>query len=105
MASSVEIQRGSVGAMARLALGLSLTARSGMGPELSWAPRPFIGLSYQSRSGHTWGLRLSGTQVHASAKSSAGQADFTWNVGRIEAFPVRLGSSQWRFEPALLFEA
>jgi hypothetical protein len=92
-------------AATRLALGLSLTARSGMGPELSWAPRAFIGLSYQSRSGHTWGLRLSGTQVHASATSSVGQADFTWNVGRIEAFPVRFGSSPWRFEPAVLFEA
>lgn len=89
----------------RLALGLSLTARTGMGPELSWAPRPFIGLSFQSRSGHTWGLRLSGTQVHASATSSVGQADFTWNVGRIEAFPIRFGSSHWRFEPAVLFEA
>jgi hypothetical protein len=92
-------------AATRLALGLSLTARSGMGPELSWAPRPFVGLSYQTRSGHTWGVRLSGTQVHASAVSSAGQADFTWNVGRIEAFPIRFGSSLWRFEPAVLFEA
>jgi hypothetical protein len=89
----------------RLALGLNLTARSGLAPDLVWAPRAFAGLSFRSQSGYTWGLRLSASQTRGSANSSAGQADFTWSMGRLEAFPVRFGSAALRFEPALFVEA
>jgi hypothetical protein len=89
----------------RFSLGLNLTVRSGLAPELAWAPRPFVGLSFRGQSGHTWGLRLSAAQAHGSATSSAGQADFTWSLGRLEVFPVRWGSGVLRFEPALFVEA
>jgi hypothetical protein len=92
-------------AATRLALGLSLTARSGMAADLVWTPRPFAGLSVRSQSGHTWGMRLSATQTHGSASSSAGQADLAWSMGRLEVFPVRFGSGLLRFEPALFVEA
>ena len=89
----------------RVSLGLALTVRSGLGQQLSWAPRPFVGISFRSAGGHTWGLGLSAMQVHGDAAAPVGQADFTWSLGRLEAFPVRWGGASLRFEPALFVEA
>jgi len=89
----------------KLVLGLTLTGRSGIAPQLAWAPRPFVGISFRSRTGYTWGLSLSATQARGSATVDVGQADFTWNLGRLEIFPVRASFGNWRLEPALFIEA
>ncbi len=89
----------------RLSLGLALTAHTGLAPELAWAPRPFVGVSFRRPSGYTWGLGLSAMQVRGSAVTAAGQADFSWTLARLEAFPVRWGQGWLRFEPALFVEA
>jgi hypothetical protein len=62
-------------------------------------------MSFRSASGHTFGLRLSAMQTHGSAEGHAGQADFTWSIGRLEVFPVRWASGPLRFEPAPFVEA
>jgi hypothetical protein len=90
---------------ARLSLGLSLAGRTGLAPHVSWAPRPFVAVSLRSKGGHTWGIGLSATQAPGSASLALGQADFTWSLGRLEAFPVRASFGAWRLEPALFFEA
>jgi hypothetical protein len=89
----------------KLSVGLTLTGRSGIASNLAWAPRPFVGINFRSRGGYTWGLALSATQVRGSATVDVGRADFTWSLGRLEAFPVRASFGNWRFEPALFFEA
>jgi hypothetical protein len=89
----------------KLSLGLTLTGQSGVAPRLSWAPRPFVGLSLRSPGGYTWGLAVSAMQVHGSAAVDVGRATFTWSLGRLEAFPLRLGYGNLRLEPALFFEA
>jgi len=89
----------------KLLVGLTLTGRSGIAPRLAWAPRPFVGVSFRSSSGYTWGLLLSATQARGSASVDVGRADFTWTLGRLEAFPVRASVGNWRFEPALFVEA
>ncbi|HXK18704.1 MAG TPA: hypothetical protein VNG33_12925, partial [Polyangiaceae bacterium] len=89
----------------KLAVGLTLTGRSGIAPQLAWAPRPFVGVSFRSRSGYTWGLALSATQARGSATVEVGRANFTWNLARLEAFPVRASFGHWRLEPALFVEA
>jgi hypothetical protein len=89
----------------KLSVGLTLTGRSGLAPELAWAPRPFVGISFRSQSGHTWGLGLSAAQTHGRASVDAGRADFTWSTARLEAFPWRFSYGRLRLEPALLLEA
>jgi hypothetical protein len=89
----------------KLLLGLTLTGRSGIAQQLAWAPRPFVGLSFRSRGGYTWGLALSATQVRGRAAVDAGRADFTWSLGRLEVFPVRAAFGNWRLEPAVFVEA
>jgi hypothetical protein len=89
----------------KLVLGLTLTGRSGIAPQLAWAPRPFVGLNFRSRGGYTWGLSLSASQARGSATVDLGQADFTWSLGRLELFPVRASFGNWRLEPALFIEA
>lgn len=89
----------------RFTVGLSLVGRSGLAPELVWAPQAALGLSFRTGGGHTWGLRLSA--LHASSRSTldAGSASFTSNLVRLQAFPLRVGSAAWRFEPAAFAEA
>jgi hypothetical protein len=89
----------------RFLIGLSLVGRSGLAPELVWAPEPALGLSFRTGGGHTWGLRLSA--LHASSGSTVGaaRASFTSNLVRLQAFPLRVGSATWRFEPAAFAEA
>ena len=89
----------------KLLVGLTLTGRSGIAPRLAWAPRPFVGVSFRSPSGYTWGLLLSAMQVRGSASVDVGRADFTWTLGRLEVFPVRASFGNWCLEPALFFEA
>ena len=89
----------------RLSAGLSLTGQSGLAPRLVWAPRPFVGISFRSRGGYTWGLSLSASQTRGHAAASVGEADFTWSLARLEAFPIRLAYARWRLEPALFVEA
>ena len=89
----------------KLSLGVTLTGRSGVAPHLAWAPRPFVGMSFRSRGGYTWGIALSATQVLGSAAVDVGRADFTWSLGRLEVFPVRATFGHWRLEPALFVEA
>jgi hypothetical protein len=89
----------------KLSFGLTLTGQSGVAPRVSWAPRPFVGLSFRSASGYTWGLGLSAMQVHGSAAVDVGRANFTWSLARLEAFPLRVGYGKLRLEPALFFEA
>ena len=88
----------------RLSVGLTLTGRSGVAPKVAWAPRPFVGISFRSASGYTWGLGLSAMQTHGNAAVNIGRADFTWSTARLEAFPVRLAYGRMRFEPALFIE-
>ncbi len=88
----------------KLSVGLTLTGRNGVAPKLAWAPRPFVGISFRSPSGYTWGLGLSAMQTHGSAAVDIGRADFTWTTARLEAFPVRWAYGHWRFEPALFIE-
>jgi len=89
----------------KLALGLTLTGRTGSASHIAWAPRPFVGISFRSRAGYVWGIALSATQVRGSAAVDVGQADFTWSLGRLEVFPVRKSFGNWRLEPALFLEA
>ncbi len=88
----------------RLSLGLTLTGRAGIAPQLAWAPRLSLGLSFRSLSGHAWGLALSATQVRGNAALDIGQADFTWSLARLELFPVRATYGHWRLEPAAFVE-
>lgn len=89
----------------RFTVGPSLVGRSGLAPELVWAPQAALGLSFRTGGGHTWGLRLSA--LHASGRSTleTGSASFTSNLVRLQAFPLRVGSAAWRFEPAAFAEA
>jgi hypothetical protein len=89
----------------RLLAGLTLTARGGVSPELAWAPRPHAGIAFRSRSGATWGLRLSAMRAHEHAATNAGEADLDWNIARLELFPLRLELGSLRLDPALFFEA
>jgi hypothetical protein len=89
----------------KLALGLTLTGRSGIAAGLTWAPRPYVGVNFRSPGGYTWGLSVSAMQAHGSAAVDVGRANFTWSLGRVEAFPLRLSYGNLRFEPAVFFEA
>ncbi|MES1188530.1 MAG: hypothetical protein ABUL60_32240 [Myxococcales bacterium] len=93
------------GSSTRLSLGLMLTARTGLAPELAWAPRPSVGLSFRSRTGYTWGLAVSATLARGHAAVDVGQADFTWSLARLEAFPLRVRYRSWRFDPLVFVEA
>jgi len=95
----------SPGSDTKLSLGLTLTGQSGIAKALAWAPRPFVGLSFRSPNGYTWGFGLSAMQAHGSAAVDAGRAEFTWSLARLEAFPLRLTYGKLRFEPAVFFEA
>jgi hypothetical protein len=88
----------------KLSVGLTLTGQTGLAPKVAWAPRPFIGISFRSPGGYTWGLGLSAMQTHGRAAVDIGRADFTWSTARLEAFPVRWAYGHWRFEPALFIE-
>lgn len=89
----------------RLSLGLALAGRTGVASQIAWAARPFVGFSLRSRGGYTWGLGLSATQARGSAALANGQADLTWSLARLEAFPVRASFGALRLEPTLFFEA
>lgn len=89
----------------KLSLGLTLTARSGLAPQLAWAPEASVGLSFRSSGGYTWGLVVSATRVRGNAAIDVGQADFTWSLARLDVFPIRARYRNWRFEPAAFVEA
>jgi hypothetical protein len=88
----------------RPSLGVSLTGRSGIAPKLAWSPRAFVGIAFRSQRDYVWGLRLSATQVRGDASVAVGQADMTWSLARLEAFPVRATFGSFRLEPALFVE-
>lgn len=89
----------------RFMVGLALVGRSGLAPELVWAPQAALGLSFRTGGGHTWGVRLSGLHASSQGAVDAASARFTSNLVRLQAFPLRVGSAAWRFEPAAFAEA
>lgn len=81
-------------------LGLHLAADAGLGPELEWQARPFLGVS----SGR-FGLRLALQRNTVSVATDDGTASTTWWLGRTEACYRVTNLESMALSPCLGFEA